>query len=323
MILRPAVMPIRFFYQGLTRLGPFRGRTNPTDELVEFDVYWMFLRDAANREITSFTRPGERLEDFLGLDDYQGTRLHTMGTRGAGSYNGFDWELEVAYQWGEADSVGVLFSPAGRLYSDMEAKFDQWGGHAEAGYSIESEWAPRIFVGGSYYGGEDNRDISFGEWLKGFYGTPDASVSFNRMFSSWREESFMDGGSMSNFWKAYIGATVAPTEKIEIGATVTYLEAVDEFDRPPWIPIGGGHLPLTSAFSFWTRPGSKELGTQTAVWAAYQYAEDLTFEIGWSHYFTGEAILDGVFVLDNGLTFIGGLGHDDADYVYFYTSLEF
>ena len=42
MVLQPAVMPIRFFYQGLTRLGPFRGRTTPTDELVEFDVYYHF-----------------------------------------------------------------------------------------------------------------------------------------------------------------------------------------------------------------------------------------------------------------------------------------
>ena len=323
MVLQPAVMPIRFFYQGLTRLGPFRGRSAPTDELVEFNVYWMFVRDGVNRESTSFIRPVERIEDLLGLDDYQGTRLHTAGTRGAGSYSGFDWEVEAAYQWGEADSVGSLFAAVGRLYSDTDAKFGNWGGHAEVGYTLDTEWAPRIFLGGSYYGGEDNRDISFGEWLQGFFATPDASISFNRMFSSWREDAFLDGGSMSNFWKAYLGVTVAPTEKIEIGATVTYLEAIDEFDSPPSIKIGGGYLPLTSVFSFLTRPGSKDLGTQASIWVAYQYAEDLTIEAGWSHYFTGEAISDGIFVLDNGMTFFGGRGHDDADYFYFYTSLEF
>ncbi len=128
---------------------------------------------------------------------------------------------------------------------------------------------------------------------------------------------------MSNFWKAYVGTTVAPLYKIEVGATVTHIEAVDEFDSYPAVRVGSAFIPLVPFLSFWTRPGSKDMGTQASIWAAYQYADNLTFEVGWSHYFTGPAIEDGLFVLDNGLTYVGGRGHDDADYLYFYTSLEF
>ena len=144
----------------------------------------MFVRDGVNREVTTGNRLGEWIEDVLGLDDFNVTRLHTVGTRGAGSYSGFDWEVEVAYQWGEADSTASLFVPVGGLYADTGARHDQWGGHAEAGYTMDIEWAPRFFLGGSYYGGEDNRDISIGRWLQGVLGRPAASVSFNRMFTS-------------------------------------------------------------------------------------------------------------------------------------------
>jgi len=166
-------------------------------------------------------------------------------------------------------------------------------------------------VGGAYYGVEDRREISFWDWINPFY-RPTASVSFNRLFSSWREDWVLDGNDMSNFWKAYLSVSDTPLDPLEIGLDVLYLQALDAFSHPV------GLLP------FRERTGHKDLGWQLGVWAVYTYSEDLSFEAGYCHYFVGQGIADGVFVYSNGLDLIGGAHErDDMDYAYLMTTLEF
>ena len=52
--------------------------------------------------------------------------------------------------------------------------------------TFDGELQLRQFLGAAYYGGEDNRDLSFLEWINPFNRSC-ASVSFNRLFSSCRE----------------------------------------------------------------------------------------------------------------------------------------
>ncbi len=319
--LEETIFPIHMLYHTM-RHGPMRGRlAHPTEE-VTFDLYWMYLRDGASQNDTNFIAPIEWLEDVFRLDDYDVTNLHTVGARGAGNVNRFDWELEAAYQWGDADSVGALFLPNGQIYGDDGASWNAWGGHTEIGYTVDGELQIRPFLGAAYYGGEDNRDLSFREWINPFYRS-DASVSFNRLYSSWREDSFIDASAMTNFWKAYAGFTMTPTPAIELGGSAVYLETLEPFDRPATFSVGDWQVPLAPALAFWTDQGSNELGWQTNLWLVYNYTEDLSFEVGWSHYFVGEGIDDGAFIDENGLTFIGGQDKNDADYVYFLTTLEF
>jgi hypothetical protein len=315
------VFPIHMLYHSM-RHGPMRGRLDHPTEEATFDLYWMFLRDGASQNDTNFIAPLEWLEDVVRLDDYDATTLHTVGARGAGSINRLDWELEAAYQWGNADSVGALFLPNGQIHGDDGASWGAWAGHGELGYTFDGELLLRPFIGASYYGGEDNRDLSFLDWINPFHRS-EASVSFNRLYSSWLEDSFIDASGLTNFWKAYAGVTMTPTAAIEAGGSLVYLEALEPFDRPRTVGVGDWQIPLAPALAFWTDEGSRELGWQTNLWLVYSYTENLSFEVGWSHYFTGEGIEDGAFIDENGLTLVGGQDNDDADYVYFLTTLEF
>lgn len=310
-------------YDAIMRNGPFRGRRAPATTDLSFDAYYLYLRDAVSLNDTNFAYPLERIENRIGIDDYGATELHTAGARGSGTWSGFDWELEAAYQWGNADSVGFLFRPANGLYGDADAEWNTWGGHFEVGWTSRLPWQTRLFLGGAYYGGSDNRDISFAEWFNPF-DRPDASVSFNRLFSSWVEDSFIDATAMSNFWKGYVGANAYPSENVELGLTLMYLEIVEAFDSPAAVAFGGWSVPLAPALSFWTEQGSKDLGWQTSLWATYAFTENLTFEVGWSHWFSGDALGQGIaFVDENGLANVGGRDDADQDYVYFLTTLEF
>ena len=310
-------------YDAIMRNGPFRGRTAPTTANLQFNAYYMYLRDARSLNDTDFVAPLEWLEDLVDIDDYDPTDIHTVGARGAGTWSGFDWEAEAAYQWGTADSTGFLFKPAGQLYGDDDAEYDSWAGHFEVGWTTPLAWSTRAFLGGAYYGGSDDRGISFLEWLNPF-DRPDASVSFNRLFTSWREDAFIDGSGMSNFWKAYVGANAYPSERVELGLTLAYLETLAGFDSPVGVTFGDWEVPVAPALSFWTESGSNELGWQTSLWATYAYTDSLTFEVGWSHWFTGEGIGEGfVFADEYGLRNVGGRGDDDQDYVYFLTTVEF
>ncbi|MCC6696514.1 MAG: hypothetical protein IT365_12855, partial [Candidatus Hydrogenedentes bacterium] len=184
-------------------------------------------------------------------------------------------------------------------------------------------WTPRLYFGGAYFQGEDNRDLTFIEWANPFY-RPEASVSFNRLFSDRVYSNFIDELSeLSNFWTGYAGATAKPTESIEVGFNAAYLASLETFDQPYFVNVGQFKLPLAPALSFWTKGTDDDLGVETSLWARYHYSEDLVFEVGWSHLFTGDGLADGNYNDYNGLLFNGGTDDQDADYVYFDTKLCF
>ena len=243
-----------------------------------FDAYWMLLRD-----------------DSAAAGD---TLLHTAGLRAAGKCAAFDYDMEVAYQFGEADAVGFSFG-------ETDANWDVWGARLDAGYTVDMVLQPRFFVSGRYFGGEDNRDISFCDWLNPF-DAPSASVSFNRLFSNEISNGFLDlTNDLSNAWWARLGVIIAPVEKVHTVIAVTHYETIDAFDRPV--------VPL---LSFWTKENSKDLGWELFIFSEYQYSEDLTFEFGWSHLFVGDGLKEGNFSTSNGLVFNGGSDDSDADYFY-------
>ncbi|MCC6694013.1 MAG: alginate export family protein, partial [Candidatus Hydrogenedentes bacterium] len=147
-------------------------------ENISIDAYWLWLRDARSLNDTNFVAPIEWLEDVFSIDDYDVTSLHTVGLRAAGTIGALDFEAEAAYQFGDAGQVGFLFKPF--TYGDDDAEFDAWAGTLELGYTLDIAWTPRLYFGGAYFQGEDNRDLTFIEWANPFY-RPEASVSFNRL----------------------------------------------------------------------------------------------------------------------------------------------
>lgn len=313
------LFPGHLLYHGIRQLSENVGQAE--DQAV-FDIYWLYLRDGQSLNDTQFSALNEWIENIFDIDDYDTTRLHTVGSRASGVHGSWDWEGLLSYQWGSAGSIGRLFVPNGLDYGDDDATWNTWAAHVNVGYTFSIPWSPNVYAGGGYFGGEDRRGLSFAEWLNPF-ARPKASVSFNRLFSSWREDAFIDGSAMTNFWKAYIGTVATPTDAVEIGGSLVYLEVLDEFESPKSISLANWRVPLAPALSFWTGKGAKDLGWQTSLWVTYAYSEDLSFEFGWSHFFTGQAFEDGAFIDQNGLSNIGGRGSDDADYVYALTTLEF
>ena len=307
-------------------------------ENITIDAYYFLIRDAASLNDTNYSWFGEWLEDVFNLDDYDVTNLNTIGLRGAGTIGAFDFEAEVAYQWGDAGQVGSLFSPG--VYGDDGADFDSWGLNLEVGYTFDMAWQPRVYLGYAYLDGEDNRDVNFWEWLEGalcpwcpWFGLnkPDASVSFNRMFSNWEYSEFLDtDGALSNCQIFRAGVSAMPTESIELKLDVTYMEALDEFAAPAYFTLGRYRIPWAPVFilgipidSWLTDDSDNDLGWEVKLSGIYHYSEDLTFEAGWAHLFTGDGLDDGNFTQSNGLAFDGGVDDDDADYLYVETRLAF
>ena len=281
-----------------------------------FDLYWLWLRDARAVKDTNGTLVWEWAEDVLDLDDYDVTNLHTVGLRAAGVIGAFDLEAEVAYQFGEAGQVGTLFKPY--TYGDDGADFGAWAANLEVGYTFDVAWQPRVHLAAAYFGGEDNRDITFWEWLNPFH-MPEASVSFNRLFSNKVYTPVLDEiGALSNFWTVGAGVGVAPTENIDLSLRAAYYAALEEFDQPiprPW--YGHGFIiALAHPFSFWTDEADSDLGWDVTLVATYRYSEDLEFQAGWTHFFTGDGLTDGNYVDLHGLVFSGGTDDEDADYLY-------
>jgi len=293
-------------------------------EDITLDAYWMWVRDARALNDTSLGWLGEWWEGLWGFDDYSVTSMHTFGLRGAGTIGAFDFEAEAAYQVGDAGQVGILF-PKWFGYNDDDANYDEWAANLELGYTFECAWTPRVFVGGAYFGGDDNRDLTFWQWLNPFDQTG-ASVSFNRMFSNWEYSQFIDlEGDMSNVWLARVGVEVQPTETIESSLSVTYMAALEEFDSPWYGTFLGARFfcPVSVAFPWLNSQNDNELGWEVQTEHTYHYSEDLSFTLGAAYLFAGDGLSEGQFVSGNGLFFNGGRDNDDPWYVWGETKIAF
>lgn len=297
-------------------------------EDITLDAYWMWLRDARAINVNQLPFMGEWIEGILDLDQYDTTSLHTVGLRGAGKVGAFDFDAELAYQFGDAGQIGSTFVggvwPTGQIYGDEGADFDEWGGCVEVGYAFDMQYQPRVFLGAMYFGGEDDRDVSFLEWLFPFINRPEASVSFNRLFSNQIYSGALDlTNDLSNVLIIRGGVQAAITEKLFVWACLSYFEALEEFDAPVHFKIRRLRIPVAPAWPWWTQENDDDLGWETDFFFNYMYSEDLTFEFGWAHFFVGDGAAEGNYVRWNGLLFNGGTDDEDADYVYFGTSIKF
>lgn len=285
------------------------------------DAYWLLVRDARGLNDTNLTWFPERVEDILGVDDYDVTNLHTIGLRGAGTYGAFDYNAELAYQFGDANQQGFLFSPF--VYGDDGANFSNWALNTELGYTFDMSYTPRVYLGFSYFGGEDNRDISFWDWINPF-DSADSSVSFNRLFSSVEYSQFLDtNADLSNFWVIRGGVKANPTESTEVLLSLSYFESAEQFSAPRHFNIGKFRVPIAPSLSFWDQENSSDLGWELGLTGTYHYSEDLKFQAGYSHLFVGDGLSEGNYNKFNGLVFDGGRDDNDADYLFFETSLAF
>src|SRR5690606_19427375 len=128
---------------------------------------------------------------------------------------------------------------------DDGAEFDTWATDLEVGYTFDNmPWSPRVYVGGAYFEGQDNRDLSFFEWVSPF-NRPDASVSFNRLFPGKPYSAILEiGQDMSNFWQVRLGATARPADALTLGLQAAYFAVDESFDEPLSFSLGGWKVPV-------------------------------------------------------------------------------
>ena len=293
-------------------------------EYIDLSAYWFYIRDARRIADTNFPWFVEWVEDLFGLDDYGRTYMHTVGIRANGGYGGWDYDLELAYQFGDAHQVGAMFPTIGGLYGDNRAKYDSWAAELTVGYTFRDvAWTPRFSLQGVYFEGDDNRGLSFWEWANPFY-RPQASVSFNRLFS---DKNYLvncnDNGDLSNFYALFANIDVRPTDKIALHFHVAKGWVDKPFDFPVTFDVGRFRIPIAPDLAFWTRKGSNDIGTELAAFIRYDYSDDLWFLLYGNYLFTGKGYAEGAFLKNYGLDFTGGSARDDASYVFWMAVLNF
>ncbi|MCK5861666.1 MAG: alginate export family protein [Candidatus Hydrogenedentes bacterium] len=290
---------------------------------LNISAYYFYLHDQSEIARAENTQLGRWINDWRGYD-YSTTQFHTVGTRLFGKYEGFDYDLEVAYQFGKASHLGSLFKNTGSNFGDTDARYDNWAIDAKLGYTFrDTMWQPRIYMQGVLLQGEDNRDISFGEWLNPFR-KPEASVSFNRLFTHLNYAPTVNDNSwLSNFYQASAGVEIQPTAKIRMHFHVAYDWVCAPFASPRTIGFAGRRIPIAPSLGFWTDDTSNDVGWEIAAWMKYHYSEDLWFMLYGNYLWPKEALTRGSFMHFNGTEFSGGSGDSESCYLVWMAVLKF
>lgn len=246
-------------------------------EDVVIDAYWLFLQD----------------DDVMIGNDID---IHTIGLRGAGTMGAFDFDLNVAYQFGDVDGQRSA-CPFGFGKADVDYK--AWAVDAQIGYTFDVAWQPRVFAGFAWYDG-GSPDES--HWSN------DRELPFNRLFSDIEYSEFLDNfDSLSNVMIYSLGVQVMPTEAVALKLVGKYFDT--DRDR------------LVYAFPCHYKVGDT-LGWELGLYADYHYSEDLVIRAGYAHFF-GDDGLEGSFVLANGLLPVRGDDKDDYDYLFIEAEISF
>jgi len=320
------------FLNNDTFMAAFYGSYTGIEDVV-IDAYYMGVWDqnaGASLAALNALEPG-RLGDVLNPGfwrifsrvgvapfDYQDTTtIHTVGLRGAGTIGAFDFEAEVAYQFGEVDLEQERFF--GLINIDSEKSYGELAANLNVGYTFDSAWTPRVGLGYAYFGGgEEENQQNFPFWNDGYQ----ADLSFNRLFSNWEYSEFLENTAMSNVHVIIGTLDVAPTESVALSLYLAYFLSDEE--------------PAYGAIWNWFEETDKDLGFEVGLYADYNYTEDLVFRFGFSTFFAGDGLsydygfpfnfLDrpaGNAIVGNGLYGVGADDDDTYHYVYVETELSF
>ncbi len=246
-------------------------------EDIVLDAYWLFLQDDAARSTAEVD-------------------IHTVGLRGAGALGAFDFEAEVAYQFGEYDF------PA-HWWWDPEFDVDVFGVNLQAGYTFDFTWQPRVFAGFAWFEGAQVEDDS---WP---FDDKEDKASFNRLFSNWEYSEFIDNTDLSNAFIYQAGLSARPTESLRLDLVASYYRSDEARDGQSccWQDVDI----------------DKDLGYELGLYANYDYSDDLAFRAGYAHFWAEDGLEDISFSSSNGLQPLASDGNADFDYFFLETLVSF
>ena len=286
------------------------------------DLYWLWVRE----DNGTYGLPGgfgggpataiwPMTRDFslFGFGSENNANLHTLGLRGAGTYGAFDYEAEIAFQFGDVELPSTFFT-------DPDLDYDEFAVNLEVGYTFDTEWTPRVFLGFAYFGGGDSGDTG------SIFDPAGTDLAFNRLFSNWEYSEFLANTDLSNsiIWRG--GISASPRENLELSLLISYFQVDDELDTSGV---------LGDLFG-WGRNDDDDLGLEIGLYADYAYSSDLVFRAGWAHFFGDDGLgnIPGAFdffesahpgnpIIFNGTGLFGADEDDDYDYLFIETELKF
>jgi len=215
---------------------------------------------------------------FFHVDLPDSPKWFTIGTRIAGKFGDrFDYELEPLYQFGKIDNPN-------RSTRDT---ISAYGGHAEAGYLIDSEFKPRLFAGYAFGSGDsDAEDKKFREFHGNIYND-------NYIVGDISLVPDLSGLTVGDFRASGMHILIAGIS----------------FDLHPKLNLNlDNHYFIADK----TPEGiSRNLGDEINLIITYRLLENLNIVASANRFFTGGFFKDAA---DSG---------DDVDYFYIQTQIEF
>lgn len=185
-------------------------------EWIGIDVYWIFLNGENGGSVGTLGNAlgssslGDSAKELSGLEFH----YHTLGLRLHGVVedvvDGFDYDVELAYQTGDLDGTGV----------DVEGLALE----AELGLTVDAGSHLRIFARFLWAQGADDDETGyiplFGE--RHAYADPDDHTAYRARYG------LMDVIPMDNVVTAQLGATFDPVHDFTVGATVLWAKHDEE-----------------------------------------------------------------------------------------------
>lgn len=173
----------RFEERGDTDLYAIFGTYTGFEDM-SVDLYWIFAVQ-------------DQTDSLALIGTVEDARIHTIGSRFAGTHNQFDWDIEGALQFGSTGFAGV----------DQDA----YAATGELGYTFDVKKQPRLFVKGSFFSGDDT------------------DAPFNRLFSDHELSEFLGNTDLTNLWTIRGGISAQITEQLNLSATVAYFQVNEDF----------------------------------------------------------------------------------------------
>ncbi len=247
------------------------------------------------------------------------TTIHTIGLRGAGTYGAFDFDAEVAYQFGEQEVHNPFVLAFWDIGNTSDKEYDNLAANVSVGYTFDVSWTPRIGLGFAYFGGADEETQTHGLPFGGIFDWQE-ELSFNRLFSNWEYSEFLENTDLSNAMIFTGSLSANPTEAIALNLYAAYFLS-NETPEYGW----GWEL---------FEETDDKLGFELGLYSEYSYTEDLIFRAGVAAFWAGDGLsYDDTFlgllnrpgnaVIGNAL-YPTGLDNDDtAYYVFLETELKF
>lgn len=257
------------------------------------DLYFLYRNKKENFPVYTDTLGNRALAYDIKQEVYTlGARLKSL----PGRLNGFDYELEGAYQFGRDNGrIGADYpNTAGQSLEHSAFAFE-----ARGGYTFEDlGWKPRLGIEYSVASGDSDPN-------------DDQDESFLNLFpTNHKFYGYMDFFAWKNIHNPSASLKFLPDPKvtIQIDGHAFWLYSNED----AWYRANG--VTQVRPVNASARDADSFVGTEVDLTVSYAPVKWLKLQAGYSHFFAGQYVAD---------TAAGPAGNDDADFGYLQATIAF